>query len=106
MAWVLYGSLGATYFYLGKDVARKRRYYPWFMLFAALVMTASPMLIGERWWVSVLVAVPSFAFALWFIATTVFCDACSAMLLEGVSGTPPTVCRRCGAAFQGGEPGA
>jgi hypothetical protein len=52
------------------------------------------------------VAVPSFAFALWFIATTVFCDACSAMLLEGVSGTPPTVCRRCGAAFQGGEPGA
>ncbi len=99
--WVLLGIAGFYLFYLGNDVAFKRKWFPrWialigvlFVLFIAL--TGFPMQM-------LLFAIPAILLISFVnIRQTRFCSSCGRMLWDSTPFSRPDFCSKCGAKLEG-----
>jgi hypothetical protein len=104
--WVVLGVAGFLFFYLGRDAALKRRWFPRFVvlggvLFVFFATTLSVLSSRSPEGLGVLVlVVPAVLLISWLnIKHTKFCDECGAMTINQNWFASMRYCPRCGASF-------
>ncbi len=96
--WIVLGALGFYFFYLNKDAAFKRKYFPWFTGLVAVLFLVFLLLMRFPPQTFVL-AVPALALITFLnIRGTRFCSSCGRTIFsQGFPGARPEYCSSCGA---------
>ena len=95
--WLVLGALGFYFFYLNKNAAFKRKYFPWFMVFTGGLFLVFMSLTGmpPR---SYFLAVPAIVLISFLnIWGTRFCSSCGRTIFSQGLGGRPEFCSSCGA---------
>ena len=102
--WIVLGIVSFVVFFLGKDTALKRKWFPRFIVLAGVlfvIFSTTIMVLGSQSWWSLgilLVVVPAVAVISYLnIKMTKFCDKCGATLINSNWFSPMRFCSKCGA---------
>ena len=96
--WLVLGALGFYFFYLNKDAAFKRKYFPWFMVFIGVLFLVFMSLMGLPLQAYFLM-VPAVGLITFLnIRGTRFCSSCGRTIFpQGLPWSRPEFCSSCGA---------
>jgi hypothetical protein len=102
--WIVLGIVGFVVFFLGRDTALKRRWFPRFVVLGGVLFvffsTTGTVLESQSWWSLgiLLVVVPAVALISFLnIKMTKFCDKCGATLIYSNWFSSMRFCSKCGA---------
>jgi hypothetical protein len=104
--WIVLGIVSFVVFFLGKNTALKRKWFPRFMVLAGVlfvIFTTTFAVLGSKTWLSLgilVITVPAVALISYLnIKMTKFCDKCGATLINSNWFSPMRFCSKCGAAL-------
>jgi hypothetical protein len=101
--YVLLGTLltvswgGYLYFANGKDIARKRYLFPYYIHGTMLLFLLLPISLGGPWWVVLVLILPVALIDRAWISQSRFCSACAAYIPARGVFAPAVTCPKCGA---------
>src|SRR5438093_13298734 len=75
IGWIGLGIAGFFLFYVSKNAAFKRRFFPWYIIIVGLIFAAIPVASGQT--AALFMVIPAVALISFMnIRLTKFCDAC------------------------------
>jgi hypothetical protein len=93
-AWILLGAAGVWPFYVSRHVAFKRKYFPWYVGLAGVLLLGVVAAAGYSL-ADIATMVPSVALVCYLnLRATRFCDACGRTIIQQRSAE---FCSKCGA---------
>jgi hypothetical protein len=103
--WILLGVAGFRLFYVGRDVAFKRKYFPWYVGLAAVLFLGFGIATGLPLFGIAVMALFVALISYMNLRATRFCDACGCTVVQPMPFSRAEFCSRCGAPFGGRPPG-
>jgi hypothetical protein len=104
--WIVLGIIGFVVFFLGKDTALKRKWFPRFTVLVGMLFvffSTTIAVLGSETWLSLgimVITVPAVSLISYLnIKMTKFCDRCGATLINSNWFSPMRFCSKCGAAL-------
>lgn len=99
--WGAISIVGFLLFYVGKDAAFKRRWYPWFTIFSGIVFGSFAISMDTSLIVPIVPIIALITFL--NIKFTKFCDRCGVTIGRQGWFTKLVCCPECGAELNAGE---
>ncbi len=100
--WIALGALGFYFFFLNKDAAFKRKYFPWFAVSASALFLVFMWLMGFPPQTFVLMVPAAVLITVLNIRGTRFCSSCGRTIFsQGMPWSRPDYCSSCGAKLDG-----
>ena len=98
--WILLSVSGFVLFYLKRDAAFKRKYYPWYICLAGVLFLCFAAATGVPF--AVLAFMTPFIVLITFLNLrgTQFCDACGRTIIQQAPFSRPEFCSKCGASLR------
>jgi hypothetical protein len=104
--WILLGIAGFWLFYVSRNVAFKRKYFPWYVGLAGVLFVSFGAVMGLPF-LAVAIMVPFVALITYMnLRATQFCGACGRTVIQQMPFSRSEFCSKCGAPLGGRSGGS
>jgi hypothetical protein len=95
--FVILGIAGSGAFFLGKNTAFKKKYFPWYVISIGVLFGLSMIVTGMDF-IGLIIFIPAIAFITYINLRTIkFCDSCGKTIVNRAWFSKVNYCSNCGA---------